>query len=367
MKYFALYLLTIILFFSCNSYKTKYPYSLDDFRPELRQHLEKIVTYGGACSPIDNTGDGSALRQTYSYFISSVSESELEKLLNCEHPVLRAYSFKILCTKKSPLINIYLLNHLDDTAQIAECAGEFGTIHTTVADAFLEASKGNTSLPKKDVIKTIVTNHPYLISAAFLFIYQADSMKQYYSSLKNMYVANYPLQYAYRERLLAQLSSFKNPDDTTIIKNGLVYLSNEDELQLKFNLIEKNPSPAFYFAIEKYYNQLRGMKYRNVLDHEAIRSEHFSYIFAAFINAVASYKSERSAVIFDSIVKKQLYYSKQDVYEKMVEAMQKYPSPVYRKLLSELTTLIRKQKEETSEFQMEKPEMIDSEKGKTTW
>jgi hypothetical protein len=360
-------LIIIVLAYSCNGYQAKYPYSLKDFRPELRNHLEKIVTNGGVCIPFDGTGDEDPLRLTRDYLSSKTSEAELKKMLECEHPVLRAWAFSFLCSQKSDFINKKLISILDDTAVISDCAGEFGTIHTTVADACLESSRGSTTLPKEKVIKAILTKHPYLFNAAYLLIHRLDSLSKNYHIAKNIYLNDYPFHSTYRNMLLCKLSDFKKVEDTGIIKEGLnAYWSNE-EMDNCFQLIENNPSPAFYFAIEKYYRQLLGGYYRNLQQEVTSQDDYFSFKFNAFIKAAAAYKSERSSEILTDIFKKNLYRGMPDFQYNLFEALKKYNSSFYMKLQTQIESVAKQYEIKNIVPQTTYPIEAISTESKDTW
>ena len=299
------FLLIVVIAASCSSYKAKYPYSLKDFRQELRPGLEKIITNGGMCDDFfDNGSNG--LRDKYVSFIdSNATLPDLQRMIFSEHPLLRAYGFKLLCRRESPLLNDVLLNHLDDTAIISHCNGEFGPDFTTVADNFLQTSKGKTRILKKDVIATVVKKHPYLINAAIFFQYRKDSMQGYYHELRDIVLHKYPHHYAYEEMLLKKLSVYKNFADTSYIKTALKIRWRDD--QEKFLLVENNPIQPYFFVIEKFYESLKHSKYFGDLQQRYHREDKFERVFDSFISALLAYKSKRSAEIIESILMENLY------------------------------------------------------------
>jgi hypothetical protein len=334
------FFLIIIAASSCNSYKTKYPYSPNDFRAELRPELEKIVINGGTCATYFDEDDNTRRDKFISLVDSGTSENELQKLTACEHPVLRAYAFKILCRRKSPLVSNILLNHLDDTAIISYCRGEFGEDYTTVSDYFLDQSEGKTTLLKADVIKTVITKHPYLLTAASVFTYPKDSMKQYYQELKDIILKDYPLHYRYGYQLIAKLSEYKKDIDTGFIKKSLEERWRDNE-QLKFQVIENNPVSSYFFAVEKFYVRLLGLKYRKLLQIEFLHNEKFTSAFNQFIDATTSYRSKRGAEIIQSILQKKLYpdetsapamYHEGTFYSTLLDQLKKYDCDYYAKI-----------------------------------
>jgi hypothetical protein len=298
MQYILRFAALAIVLSSCNGYKTKYPYSLDDFKPELRKQLEKIVADGGHCLANDNT----VLR----YMKDEIPNSVLIKMNKSEHPILRAFAFTALIRKKAPNLDNLLLKNLDDTAIVSYCAGEFGPRETTVADYILDESRGKTNLLKSDLIETVIVKHPYLIHAATFFIREIDTDEKYYPALKKIIQNKYSWHYNLEEELINELSSYKKNEDTSKIANALKHKWFKKE-EYKFQLIENNPVGAYFFALEKYYNRLLKFDEQKLLQHEFIRDNDFEIVFNQFINAAASYKSKESAAILSAILNKKLY------------------------------------------------------------
>jgi transposase len=297
MKY-ALRLAALIIFLSsCNSYKTKYPYSLSDFKPELRKDLEKVVANGGMC--INEASD-------FNSFTKEISASDLQKLLNCEHPLLRAFAFNILCKKEGFNIDKILVDRLDDTAIITFCMGEWGEEQEPVADYFIDASKDHTSIPKSTLFETVIAKHPYLIHSASFFLRELSVDQKYYPYLKKIIENKYPWHYRIEEDLIQELSRYKRNEDTALIAKALDkrWFKKEEH---KFELIENNPSPAYFFAIERYSNRLVSFNTQKLLQEEFWRDGNSEQTFEKFIYATAAYKSERAAVILGNILKNRLY------------------------------------------------------------
>ena len=115
MQYLIKLAVVIVLLSACNSYKTKYPYSLNDFRPELRMHLEKIIENGGMC---DYDNNENVFPDYYRYFSEKISVEDLHKLIICEHPILRAMAFGYLREKDSLNISQLFNYCLDAESEI---------------------------------------------------------------------------------------------------------------------------------------------------------------------------------------------------------------------------------------------------------
>ena len=65
-------LIVIVLLGGCKTYKSKYPYSLTDFNPELRVYLEKIIQNGGMCYINPDSPDEHNWPGYYEYFSEKV-------------------------------------------------------------------------------------------------------------------------------------------------------------------------------------------------------------------------------------------------------------------------------------------------------
>jgi hypothetical protein len=311
MNYLLKFAVIIILLNACNTYKTKYPYSLADFKPELRVHLEKIVENGGMCDGKYDSIENYTLPDYYNYLYKNTSGKDLENLINSEHPLLRAYAFNVLCQKNNPSINKILYAHLDDTAIISYCAGEFGSSNTTLADYFLDQSRKHTSILTQTLVDTIIFKHPYLIHAVTFLSRFVGNDEKYYPPLKKIVENKYPWHYNYKEELLVLLSKYKKNTDTSRIAKELnrKWFRKEDK---KFPLIEDNPVASYFYSIENYYKKLLAFYEKKYLQDEFIRDEKFARAFENFISATAAYKSKRSADILTDILNRKIYARSQN-------------------------------------------------------
>ena len=68
-------LLFIILLAGCKTYTSKYPYSLSDFDPELRAHLEKIIQNWGMCD--DDNSSETPQPEYYRFLYEKTSTGDL--------------------------------------------------------------------------------------------------------------------------------------------------------------------------------------------------------------------------------------------------------------------------------------------------
>ena len=251
---------------ACTRYQSKYTYSISDFKPELRKNLEAIVQSGGMCND-----DGSDKFYT---LLENVSDADLEKLTLSEHPLLRAASFAVICSRNDPRrnktsieypsdrirdaeqransdkIDKILLSHLDDTAIITHCLGEWGNQYTYVSDFYLQRSMWKTRIQKGWLADEVLRNHNYLHHALrFLETVPKDSDK-YYDAIKQIVNRNNFFSYYQGFRALTILSAYKKPDDVPLIAERLSRAwGHQDEGA--FDLIRKNPDTAYFKIVEK--------------------------------------------------------------------------------------------------------------------
>ena len=323
--------LTVLFIFlsGCNTYKTKYPYSLDDFRPELRKHLEKIIS-----NPFPDNIDEAAAN----YLDNHTSEKELLKILKSEHPILRATAFKYLSLRKSVDFSKILIEGLDDTAFISSYTGDI----TTVADYCIDKSEGHSTILKSDLMDEVITNHPYLYYAAHFFQLKSLAKEKYYPALKKIITAEYPLHSRLRRELIMKLSTYKKNDDTGFIAQRLRNSRAQDG-PANFTLIENNPIDEYFFLIERFYNKILFFYQRKSLQAEFFRYENFNEAFENFILATAAYKSKRSADILKDILNRKLYnrsnndkdnYDDINFQHTLAEALKKYNCIFYATLLA---------------------------------
>lgn len=294
----------VIILSGCNNYKTKYPYSIIDFRPELRKDLEKIVVVGIAY-PYETSEEDEK-------FNKKCSVDDLRKLMQCEHPLIRARAFSQLVKKDSANIENILLASLNDTAIIAVDQGEWGTPMMYCADYYLRAA--NKKIEWGGILDTLVTKYPNL-QTTFTLLTNTDSMpEKYYDAVKSMainslvhYKSPFYIDYSnnVRSDILFALSKYKHKDDVTFIKDHLRHS------QLYFwKLIQNNPDTAYFSVLkEEYFEPLKRSKKRGPEYLQLAfwgrynRGAHFE----DFLMTLAKYKNQESAEMFSEILRERIF------------------------------------------------------------
>jgi hypothetical protein len=308
--------LTVLFFLlsGCNTYKTKYPYSLDDFKPEYRKHLENTIELGIA----EATYSGEEAIKLAEEFYKNCSITDLKKILQCEHPLLRALAFRILIDKDSNNIEHLLLTSLDDTAIISVNHGEFGIRTEYCADYYLETTKGYKKIKCQKILDILVDKHRQL-QTTFFELAGADSLpEKYYPAVKQMAVNfflyrstdNGAPYITYEDEkanaILFALSKFKKEEDIDFIKSKL----NLHQLYT-WELIKRNPDTGYFSILNNIFRDLEKAK---KTEPEYFQN-HFSgkYAFAKdfeeILVALSKYTTKESAAIFSKIITQKLYPS----------------------------------------------------------
>lgn len=339
----------IVLLGGCTTYKAKYPYSLADFNPELRVHLEKVIQNGGMCD-LDNY-DESPAPEYYKYFSEKVTTNDLHKLVDCEHPILRAIGFSYLRGKKDTDLSQILLNHLDDTAIITICNGEFGPGYSTVSDALISMSRRDSVIFKSILTEEVITKHPYL-SHAYEFINEIEKpAEKYYTIIRNMAKIDGSVLWLHnlynkKEIGLYALSKYRKKEDISYIANELsrYWRLFSGYYNYSFKIIEQNPDTAYFKIIEDYYRYISGNRTKMNLQLGFYDSYwKIGEKYDSFLTALASFKNKRSSEIIEAITILELYpdnsyfqfsysYSSNYTY-RIYNLLKENECPEYKKLI----------------------------------
>lgn len=327
--------LLLIIFASCNNYKTKYPYSLSDFNPKLRKHLEKIVQVGCTSSEYE--------RESYTYLSKEASISDLQKLTECEHPLLRVVAFYSLCHKENFNIDNLLLSHLDDTAMVFNA----NLRPFYVSDEFLYSSRSHTKIPELGLIDKIILKHNYLIHA-YTFLYnQKETNEKYYPVIKSILNRETWLAPVFEGQLLYALSKYKKQSDKNYIADRLYnsWRFFDDDC---FKTISNDPDTVYFKVLVNYYNMLLGIAKRNELEVSFTGTYNNQAKFESFLSAVAAYKNKKSLEIFTQIISKKLYpqylYSEQRMFYVIYSIIEANPGKIYSNLIKSLKPSYEKYK-----------------------
>lgn len=103
-----LLLLGIIFLAGCSG-KEEYPYSISDFRSELRPHLKSLASEKSL--PVKDTIARNCLEE-------KSTKEELIKLLNCDNALLRVVAYRAIVNRNEKDYFEILLGHLNDTTKV---------------------------------------------------------------------------------------------------------------------------------------------------------------------------------------------------------------------------------------------------------
>jgi|GEM_PF-2509996 len=317
MKLLILLLGFLLVLYSCGSKKTnyheKYPYSIADFNPALRPYLEAIIQ-DGIVHPYGSNFD---------FILKHSSIKELQKLLKCEYPIIRAYGFSALITKDSNIVNQILFPLLnDDSSFIFEDRGEWGVERRVLADFYVYASQDRTKILISALADKLLTEHNHLQSA-YTILDHVDSgyiKAVHYNSIKQMgqrpYLAyndtEMPVFYSYKGFDLSfavyKLAQFKKKEDIPLIKSALMYQWRLDH-NYAFRTIIKFPDTSYFDVLQDYYQYIsRPMTEMQRQINFNGRSRSFILDqYEEFLHALAAQKTKRSASILQEIIEKKFY------------------------------------------------------------
>lgn len=316
----------IISICSCQN-EAGYSYAIKDFRKPLQSHLIKIVSTG-----IVMYSD-SALRYI-------ATDKELIQLSRSEHPVLRASAFREILNRKSFNHFDILMNHLDDTADVATDAGEFGIWHRQVSDDILEEATWKTREEKNKTIEQVLTRHNYL-RAAYTVLIQLEPQEKYYLFIKDMATRprrlsedGYELDFDDIEYALYGLAKFKKQDDVEIIKDRM--MQNVWKLSdVSFRLLKEFPDPAYLEVLQTYHR-------RQFYKFSGNRPHGFSGFIADraapedFIQALAIQQNDRSAKLLDTMLTNLPRHTcmpdKENIIDEVIMQIWEHPCPAYIRL-----------------------------------
>ncbi|MFL5742611.1 MAG: hypothetical protein ACJ75B_20480 [Flavisolibacter sp.] len=316
----------IISICSCNN-EQGHTYAIKDFRKSLQPHLIKIVSTGVVMYY------DSALR-------NMATDEELIELSQSEHPVLRASAFREMLARKSFNHFDILMNHLDDTADVATDAGEFGIWHRRVSDDILQETSWKTEEEKNRTIEQVLTKHNYLRSA-YTILKKLEPQEKYYPFIKDMATRprrlsndGYELDFDDIEYALYGLAKFKKQVDVGIIKNRMMQ-SVWELSDLSFMLMKEFPDTAYLEVLQTYHR-------RQFYQFSGNRPHGFSGFIADraapedFIDALVIQKNDRSAKLLDTLLTRLPLQTcmpdKENIINEVITAIWEHPCSAYTRL-----------------------------------
>jgi hypothetical protein len=322
-----------LLVCSCKE-NSKYGYAIKDFNQSFQPYLTNIVSKGVVMA------HDSALQQL-------ATNEELINLAQSEHPVLRASAFTEMLRRNSFNHFEIIMNHLDDTAIVATDEGEWGILHKTVSDELIEVATWKDSSDRNKTIEQVITKHNYLRSA-YTILSKIKPQEKYYSFIKEMAIRERKSITGYDkpwtgdlELALYALASFKKVEDIKTIKNLL--LGNAWNMHAhSFKVLKEFPDTAYLDVFEKYY---KDFFYSNVYVDRSVENA------IDFIEALTTYKNERSVKILGAILAKNpiVDFSADTAWLKnrLVDAIWNNPCKAYVKLRRQIEPIIKENEKHT--------------------
>jgi hypothetical protein len=247
-----LYCCILLICFGCKSYKTKYPYSLEDFRPELRENLQVLLNEGSLC---ENDSSASA------YINKKTSKQDLLKIFKCEHPILRAMAFRALVYNNLIDSGKLLLQNLNDEAKIFYC-DHYGEYYESVSDYCIFKSLNKTNIDKEELFSDVMKKNKNLTWFAKFAYFTKIKNAEYYKIIKDKFLT---IENDFDEnkiRLGIALASYQKYEDTSYLRE-LINLKppyNLKSTERNFSsvtLIKEFPNECFLRIVEKYLTTFR--------------------------------------------------------------------------------------------------------------
>jgi hypothetical protein len=329
--YIVIILVAPVIFSSACNNKEKYPYAIRDFKSKYRPYLEEAVSK-------NLVGYDSCIR----FIKEKLSDEELLKLSNSEHPTLRALALEELTDRKSADQFNIIKNHLDDTAIVVKDMGEFGVKFTTVSDNMIMETDFRDSAEMQKVIELVMAEHIYL-SSAYSILIRLNSNAKYYPVIAEM--TKRERSYEEISDALYALAGYKKRSDIPYIKEKL---SSSLLLKESFGLTQEFPDSSYFPLLEKYARRLYGTIYSRPYQEIFYNQQEALHFF----NTVASYKNERSAHILSGFLHRGLVLELRDTNlfrNGINDAIIANPCPEYLPMIKELSGYISKKKKDSIE------------------
>lgn len=342
--FILLILLPFGLLSSCKP-DQKTHYSIRDYKAELRPILYSIVNTGILTY---DTG--------LHYIRDKTTDQELVKISRCEHPLIRARALDIMLERPGFDPQKIINEHLDDSAVFTVDWGEFGLVYQQVSDYVLDQAEWADTDAKAKTIQLVLTRHNRLVSAYTIL----KSLKQdprYYKIIREMAERTYYQpgeKYGkagfpeYRHILMAcySLATYKKPEDRPLIIKVLKehkWRWTDDA----FDIMKTYPDEEYLDLLEQYY---KWHFYRNICEEDIELSN-----AKIFIETIAAYKNNRSAILLADILKKSPFIncksSLLDTDKRLTgyvySAVHEQPSPAYEKLKPDAEKYVNKIKDNT--------------------
>lgn len=327
----------IVCLFSCKQRQNNV-YAISDFSKSVQPFLQMLASKG-----------------MVAYYDSSrasiITDAGLIQLGKSENPILRATAYSLMLERKTFDTLDVILNHLDDTAMVTIDEGEFGLGFRKVSDFVLQRSNWQWLEAKDRIVDRLITKHNYL-STAYIMLPPLEPREKYYSYIRDM--ATRPrridvydgdeLGFADIEYALYALAKFRREEDVPVIKQKL--MKHVYELSdISFQIMKEFPDTAYLDVLEIYHR-------RFFYNFSGVRPHGFTGIpgdRAApedFINAVAVQKSEQSAIMLDTMLRRLIGFAcmpdRENIIRAVVTAIRENPCPAYARFRKEINSPLRK-------------------------
>ncbi|MDJ1499200.1 hypothetical protein [Xanthocytophaga agilis] len=306
-----LFLCIVFLFLaqSCKS-KEKYPYTPEDFRPELQEPLQKIASR--------NTTDYLNESRSEAYIREHATQEELLQIIQSKNSVLRAIGFDILVARKDSSLFSQVLTHLSDTATVEIWSDDVAYMYN-VADYVIDKSLHKLTQIQKDSLANLLLYQYSRLQNTFYMLEFLPPQEQHYRAIRQL--AQIPFDGCNQERVLIALARYKKIQDIELLSS--IYGKEDQHCWFGiFRSIEQFPEPAFFPVLQTHLEQVVSKNAPFISDDIEI-----------YCRAVAAYQNAEVLQLLETILQKN--YSgngKKHVFQ----ALHKHLCPIYQHLYNQL-------------------------------
>ena len=229
----------------------------------LVDSITKFGAYEGQYE--GSTGDITEQWRYFEEFAKRYSEQELTALCKHQNPLIRCFAFHALADHRSSKVFDILLDHLSDTTEFERFYGCIGG-SDRVTDNFLDAVGYDNETPRKPNLTEEQFNY---VDSVILFrdeiLIRSGLADIEYRSRRYVLERMKPVPHFY-ERIreivnagvyeaLPILAKYKNPADTSIFINALLYSERGNKRRIMSIYVRKAlrhfPHPSFYPILKK--------------------------------------------------------------------------------------------------------------------
>lgn len=308
------YLFTLLLLLVMSNHLTA-----QTLRPEIKVIIDSIASDGYYDSDFDFPGEKEK-GVDFKKLSHLATDSELVQLTDHENPIIRAYSFRALTSRKGVALFPIILKLLPDTIMVHErpfgCIPTFFSVGEVVWEEIrppLKKSKIKLTKEQSSIIDSFVLYSPaFSSSSILLFVLQKiNPAQKFYPRIKELYTIE------------------KNNDALPALAK---YQKQEDK-QYIIDILKRNQTEDVYYALNAVSNFPDDVFYpylRSIYKSEMQKTEFFNRLVTSSLwRAIVQYKTIESRKMMENILatvnENGMEFHGIDIYL----AIEEYPDPIF--------------------------------------